>query len=479
MLKSFTRNVLGCSMAFALWLSSATAADTILKGVNIVDIANNRILPEQMAIIRDDRIIYTGVERPVEQPAEELEASGKYVIPGLWDFHVHVFTSPNEVDFALPAYVVNGVTGIRDVGGFQPTEVIRQVAADVKHGKRIGPRIVLAGAVIDGPPGAWPGIKVAATPEEGRSLVRAFKAEGWSFIKTYSLVRPDVYDAIADEAHKLGLGLFGHVPEAVSLAQAVSKGHGIVEHFGRLTMACSTNEPAIVSRRLSGMAGAKTLADIMVVLRETHPLALKDHDEKLCSEAFERLKINGTWVMPSLIVADFYMGRDPAENDPRMQSIPLSVRSKWKENDFRRGQQTENEKLSAVEGVKIEYGVFKKAHKAGVKFLAGTDAGYINPYIFHGFSIHDELERYVENGMTPAEALATATVNPSAYLGETKEAGRIAAGMRADIVVLDTNPLMDIKATRQIQAVIVNGKVYDRKDLDRLRTDLVTRAAQQ
>ncbi len=479
MIKFFTRQLLGFTAAMAMSLSAACADDAMITGVNIVDIANNRILSGQTVVIADGKIISVGTELHTDQPSQELDATGKYLIPGLWDFHVHIFTSPGEEDFALPAYIVNGVTGIRDVGSFQTTEHIRKVASDIEQKKRVGPRLVLAGAVIDGPPGAWPGIKVAATPEDARKLVQAFKAESWKFIKAYSLVRPDVYDAIADEAGKLGLKLFGHVPEAVTLEHAVSKGHGIVEHFGRLTMACSRNEADIVKRRLAVMGKDATFADIMTVLRETHPLALKDHDEALCNRAFERLKLAGTWVMPSLIVADFYMGRDPADDDPRMQSIPASVRAKWKENDFRRGQQTPKDKQDAVDGVKVEYGVFRKAHKAGVRFLAGSDAGYINPYIFHGYSLHDELERYVENGMTPAEALNTSTLNPARYLGEESEGGSIAAGKRADLVILDANPLADINAIRSIHAVIANGVVYDRKELDALLTDIHARAAKQ
>jgi imidazolonepropionase-like amidohydrolase len=191
------------------------------------------------------------------------------------------------------------------------------------------------------------------------------------------------------------------------------------------------------------------------------------------------LKKAGTWIMPSLVVADFYMGRDPSPDDPRMASVPLSVRAKWSEGDFRRAQQSEDDKRKAAEGVKIEYDVFRRAAAAGVRFLAGSDAGYINPYIFHGYSIHDELERYVLNGLSPHAALATATVNPAIYLGQADMDGRIAENRLADLVLLNGNPLEEIANTRKIEAVIANGRLFDRPQLDQITADVRRRAVEK
>lgn len=222
-----------------------------IANISIVDIAADRTTANQDVIIRDGLIDWVGPGsgQPADGEITVIEGAGRFLIPGLWDFHVHVFTVPGEEDFALPIALENGVTGIRDVGALLPAQKLRAVAAAVAGGERIGPRMVLAGAVIDGPPGAWPGIKVAATPAQGRRLVREFRADGWHYIKTYSLLRPEVYQAIAREARRQGMRLYGHVPEAVTLAEAVVAGHGVIEHFGRVTMACSRNEAEIVARR--------------------------------------------------------------------------------------------------------------------------------------------------------------------------------------------------------------------------------------
>lgn len=220
------------------------------------------------------------------------------------------------------------------------------------------------------------------------------------------------------------------------------------------------------------MTPSASLNDILSVMRETHPLALRDHDDALCGEVIQSLLRAGTWVMPSLIVADFYMGRDPAPDDPRMLSVPLEVRNKWSQQDSRRGEQSEDDKKEAADGVRIEYGVFRRAAAAGVRFLAGSDAAYINPFIFHGHSIHDELARYVQNGMSPAAALATATLNPATYLGREDSMGRVADGHVADLVLLNENPLENIAATPAIHAVIANGRLFDRAALDALRREI-------
>ncbi len=225
-------------LALAAVAPSASATSDgalVLRNVTIVDIERNRLEPRRDVVIVGKRIvgIQAGGTARAPKHGRVLNGSGKFLMPGLWDFHVHVFSAPGEEDFALPLYIVNGITGVR-------------VAAAIARGERAGPRLVLAGALIDGPPGSWPDQMVAASADEGRQRVRESKAAGWGFIKSYSLLGEPTYLAIADEARRQRLPLYGHVPESVLLETAVTAGHRSIEHFGRVTQACATEEGSMI-----------------------------------------------------------------------------------------------------------------------------------------------------------------------------------------------------------------------------------------
>jgi imidazolonepropionase-like amidohydrolase len=233
--------LLALGLAFVAPGARATADNaTVLRNVTIVDIERNRVVPRRDVVIVGDRIvgIQAGGTARAPRSGRVLDGSGKFLMPGLWDFHVHVFSSPGEEDFALPLYILNGVTGARDVGALRTLPEQQRVAAAIERGERVGPRLVLAGALIDGPPGSWPGQMVAATPDEGRQRVREAKAAGWRFIKSYSLLGEPTYRAIADEARRQRLPLYGHIPESVLLETAIEVGHRSIEHLGRITQAC-------------------------------------------------------------------------------------------------------------------------------------------------------------------------------------------------------------------------------------------------
>jgi imidazolonepropionase-like amidohydrolase len=160
-----------------------------------------------------------------------------------------------------------------------------------------------------------------------------------------------------------------------------------------------------------------------------------------------------------------------------MRTVPSAVRAQWGQGDWRRQQIPPEMLAEAPQSVALDWRTFRMAQEAGVTILAGTDAAYANPFLFHGHTLHDELARYVEAGLTPQQALMTATVNPARFLGQRGQAGRIAARQRADLVLLDANPLEDIRATRRIHAVVANGRLFDRPALDALLRDIEERAA--
>jgi imidazolonepropionase-like amidohydrolase len=476
-----------CYFFFALALLAANAPEahatsdsaTVLRNVTIVNIERNRIEPQRDVVIVGDRIvgIQAGGTARAPKQGRVLDGNGKFLMPGLWDFHVHVFSAPGEEEFALPLYILNGITGVRDAGALRTLPEQQRVATAIELGERVGPRLVLAGALIDGPPGSWPGQMVAASPEGGRQRVRESKAAGWGFIKSYSLLSEPTYLAIADEAQRQRLPLYGHIPESVRLETAVTAGHRSIEHFGRITQACSLEEDAMISANAKALKASEPLPALMAVMMGHNGRTLQSWDGKRCAAVVGRLASAGVAVMPSLMVSDFYLGKDPAPDDLRMRSVPRAVRAQWGQGDWRRQQIPPELLAQAPQSVALDWRTFKIAHDAGVMMLAGTDAAFANPFLFHGFTLHDELQRYVEAGLTPQQALMTATVNPGRFLKRRDLAGRVGVRQKADLVLLDGNPLADIAATRRIHAVVANGRLFDRAALDALRTDIEQRAA--
>jgi cytosine/adenosine deaminase-related metal-dependent hydrolase len=459
--------------------SATSDGALVLRNVTIVNIERKRLEPRRDVVIVGERIvgIQAGGSARAPKQGRVLDGSGKFLMPGLWDFHVHVFSAPGEEDFALPLYILNGITGVRDAGALRSLPEQQQVAAAIERGERVGPRLVLAGALIDGPPGSWPGQMVAASPDEGRQRVRESKAAGWGFIKSYSLLSEPTYLAIADEARAQRLPLYGHIPESVRLQTAVTAGHRSIEHFGRVTQACALEEGAMIGANARALKAPDPMPALMAVMMGHNGRTLQSWDGQHCAAVVKRLASAGVAVMPSLMVSDFYLGKDPAPDDPRLRSVPLAVRAQWGQGDWRRQQIPPELLAQAPKSVALDWKTFKMAHDAGVAMLAGTDAAFANPFLFHGYTLHDELQRYVEAGLTPQQALLTATVNPGRFLKRSDLAGRVGIRQKADLVLLDANPLADIAATRRIHAVVANGRLFDRAALDALQRDVETRAA--
>jgi imidazolonepropionase-like amidohydrolase len=458
----------------------ATDRDAVLiRNVNVVSIDANQIIANRDVTIVGDRVVGLQAGGSARRPAggRVVEGKGKYLMPGLWDFHVHLFSASGEEDFALPLYIANGITGVRDVGALRTLPEQQRVVADIDAGRRVGPRVVLAGALIDGPPGAWPGQMVAGDAQEGRQRVRQAKAAGWTAIKAYSLLPEPAYLAIADEAQRQQLPLFGHVPESVTVATAIRAGQRSIEHIGRVTQACASAEQQMVAANASALASTEPMQALMKVMAGHNRTTLNTWDAQRCANLARELARNRVAVVPTLMVSDFYLFKDPPEDDVRMRSVPTAVRAQWKQGDFRRAQMTPEMLAEAPQSVALNWRVTKLLADSGVMLLAGTDATFANPILFHGYTLHDELERYVDAGLTVQQALLSATNNPGKFLKRGDLGGRISLRRKADLIVLNANPLQDIKATRAIHAVIANGRLFDRQALDAMLQDVQTRAA--
>ena len=278
-------------------------------------------------------------------------------------------------------------------------------------------------------------------------------------MKVYSFLPREAYFGIAEEAKAQGIPFAGHVPWSVSAAEASDAGQKSIEHLTGIFLSCSRRE-----------------TDLRKQIPQTTPFggraiieanALQTYDEQKASVLFQRFVKNGTWQCPTLTVlrSSAYREERNFRNDPRLKYMPSEVKDRWERRvEARPNFRAEEEHTYAREVYPKYFLLIAAMRRAGVQFLAGTDTG--NPYCFPGFSLHDELALLVEAGLTPAEALRAATLNPAKFLGLDETLGTIEKGKIADLVLLDANPFQDIRNTQRINAVVLNGRFLDRKVLD-------------
>jgi mono/diheme cytochrome c family protein len=394
-----------------------------------------------------------------------VDASGAYLIPGLWDMHAHA-AREDRVESFFRLFLANGITGFRDMWG--SLDVAAHARARVQTGELPGPtRFVVAGNLVDGPVGTWPGSLTARTPEDGRRLVDSLHAAGAPFIKVYHGLLPETYFAIAARARELDIPFAGHVPFLVRAADAAAAGQRSNEHLFGVLEGCSADEEAILAefaRSMAAASEARDMATLAGIGLERVRRAVASQDDDVCRHLAQRFIDNETWQVPTLVSlrGKVYPRELAAAGDPRMRYF--TPPQDWAPGRF--GTMTADQEAIVRANAERSTQIIGLMAASGVPFLAGTDAPVT--WAFPGFGIHDELALLVEAGLTPLQALQAATLNPAWFLGRTAELGTVAEGRLADLVLLDANPLEDITNTTRIRAVIADGRLYRRTDLDGL-----------
>jgi imidazolonepropionase-like amidohydrolase len=393
-----------------------------------------------------------------------------------------------HVHFADPAspelFVANGVTGVRVMWGNPPfAPGMERFHFDMRDSfdkqEQIGPRMVIASNIMDGPKPVWPNSLALSTPDEGRKAVDDAKASGVDFIKVYSLLPREVFFAIGQESRRVGLPFVGHVPESVSVAEASDAGQKSIEHLTGMLVACSSREAELRKKQKDYAAkGEHTAAEWATFRRAQLAEAIATYDAKHAGALFAKLVANGTWQTPTLTVLKAMATLDdPAHaSDPRLEYVSTFMRRRWDPTtDFRTKSRTAADYAAARDQLQAQIAIVGAMNQAGVPLLAGTDE--LNPYCFAGFGLHDELALLVSAGLSPAQALRAATSSPARFFGWEAKMGTVAEGEAADLVVLDADPLADIGNTKKISAVISRGTFYDRAALDKMLADVKHTAA--
>jgi imidazolonepropionase-like amidohydrolase len=409
------------SALFALAVALHAAPPLLIRNITVIDGTGAAPRPAQSVLIRDGRIAAVGKLR-APPGADVLEGSGKFLIPGLWDMHTHLAGLVADPvwsrDALLPLLIANGITGVRDMGG--DLEALLGWRRAIAAGSLMGPQIVAGGPMLiaRGKPSAD---QIPISNEaEARAAVRNLKQRGADFIKIISLPSRESFFALADEAKQQHIPFEGHVPDVVSAAEAADAGMRSIEH------------------------------------------AVYSHLQPADAEAFLR---NHTWFTPTLYSILRLGPAAESRDDPQLAYVPQALRDEWDTALHPSGNPEIRDRWARQ--FESDLALTRAFHAAGIRILAGSDS--LDRFVIPGSSLHEELALLVRAGLTPMEALQSATRDAARFLNRESEVGTIQPGRRADLVLLEANPLLDIRNTAKISAVVVAGVAHDRIALGKLR----------
>ncbi|MEA2464624.1 MAG: hypothetical protein QOJ98_2371 [Acidobacteriota bacterium] len=406
---------------------AATTAQTIVfRDANVISMTSPKVAEKQTVVVRDGRIeaiLKAGAAVP--EGATVIDASGKYLMPGLAEMHGHIPPpkSPKGLlDDILYMYLANGITTIRGMLGHEGQLTLREYQ---KNGQLVAPNLYVAGPALSG--------QVVKTPEQGIEKVRQQKKEGWDLIKIQVGLSRESYDAIAKTAKEEGIRFAGHVPAAVGLLHAIEMGHETFDHIdGYLEYV--TDDKGVI-------------------------------DPKKLADAVKRSKAAGVWIVPTSALWKVLYNATPLEAlkaYPELKYVPSDAAAAWAAMYRNRANDLSEEHVKQV--VANRTAILRALHEGGVKILMGTDAP--QQFSVPGFSLHRELLEMREAGMSNYEILKSGTVNVGEYFKNSDSFGTIEPGRRADILLLNANPLDDIKNVSRIAGVMVRGRWYSRADID-------------
>ena len=441
-----------CLLLLVLLAASGAAAADVAAflNINVIPMSDERIIEQQTVIVRDgiiDRIGHVD-EVPVPEVARVIDGTDRFLIPGLAEMHAHVPPAGSgdlERDFAL--FVANGVTTVRGMLG-HPSHLELRTA--LLEGESFGPRLITSGPSLNG--------RSVNGAADGARQVREQHAAGYDFIKIHPGLDDGEFAAIAAAANELGMRFAGHVPVAVGLDNALASGMASIDHLDGYMA-------ALMPPHYDASGGYGGFFDILLA---------GDVEEQRIPDLAAATAAAGTWTVPTETLVEQLINAVPASelrSRVEMRYVPAATVGRWAQAKERQRQERGFSDEIAAKAIRIRRTLIRALHDAGVGILLGSDA----PQVFNvpGFSLHRELELMVAAGLTPFEALEAGTVNAARFLG--LRTGVIATGREADLVVLDSNPLVDISSTRRVHGVMLRGNWYSATDrealLERFRLD--------
>ena len=434
--------------------------------VAILDSAGKSFQSDQAVLIEKGRITFVGPSARLKpsKDAQIIDAHGKFLIPGLWDMHVHIAGLNADPSWSkqvlLPLLLANGITGVRDMGG--DLDALLAWKREIESGTLLGPHIVASGPFLVASENKTPEQIPIANAGEARAAVRDLKQRGADFIKIISLPSREAFFAVADEAKKQNIPFVGHLPFQINAGEASNAGMHSIEHllYSAFALSFSSKEDDLRQRLIA----AEQKGDSVAWEQIAHEADATYSSDK-ATAVLQTLKKNGTYVTPTLASLD--ITSHPEEwtaDDPQLAFVPTAMATQWRES-LDDGQMRERAAWLARQAAN-DWKLTGELHRAGIPLLVGSDS--LDPFIFPGESLHEELVEFVRAGFMPAEALEAATRGAARFLSREADFGAVESGKAADLVLLDASPLEEIRNTRKIAAVIRGGTYLDRGAIDKM-----------
>ena len=410
----------------ALIGAAAASPQLVLTHVSVIDSTANAVRPDQSVVIVNGRIAAIGPSARIKLPkdARVVDGQGKFLIPGLWDMHVHIAGLNADPAWSkqvlLPLLLANGVTGVRDMGG--DLDTLLTWKREIEAGTLVGPHIVACGPFLVGSGNKTAEQYPIANVEEARAAVRDLKRRGAEFIKIISVPSKEVFFAVADEAKKQNIPFAGHLPFQVSAQEASNAGMRSIEHllYSAFSLSFSSKEDDLRVRLIAAEEKGDSVAWEQIAHESD-----ATYDKEKAAQLFQTLKRNGTWVTPTLASLDITAHpEDWSADDPQLAFVPPSLAKQWRDSM----QDTEMKERAAwlARQAANDWRLTGELHHAGIPLLVGSDS--LDPFVIPGESLHRELGELVRAGLTPAEALSAATSGAATFLGREHDLGTVETG---------------------------------------------------
>lgn len=446
----------------------ALAAVLAIQDVAIIDVIEGKTLPRRTVVVKEGRISAITTGKP-PQGAQVVNGSGKFLIPGLWDMHIHLRGGAESMranDAMLNLYLAHGVTGVREMGG-DLTDTVFQWRDAIDDGKKLGPKIFTSGPKLDGAKPAWPGSLPVTSPEQAAAAVAQLAAKNADLVKLYfDTLDEATLKAITAAAHKQKLKVAGHLPRNLTVRDSIEAGIDEVQHAYYYLLAGASVAEGSVSREF----GQRAASGNPMTTEEWARRLLDDYSQAQAQAMVAMLAKNEVYVTPTLDAGNISIGvgTQPYGRDLRARFIPKGIYESWDPNKGRRRPPSDSFRKIRGEMNQRAVGLIRLLRDGGVALLAGSDSGHSNNNIYPGWSLHEEMSLLRDAGLSNAEALRTATINAAEFFKATKRHGSIDKGKAADLVLLDADPLVDIRNTQRISGVVRAGRWLDRQSLDQL-----------
>ena len=446
----------------------------VLHNLNLVDVEQGKLQANQLVVVQQDRIVAIAPEQDLAKypDATQIDAGGQYLIPGLWDMHVH-FEGRDLVEdnaLLLPVYLAYGITGVREAAS-NLAPVVLSWRQQVEQGRLLGPKIFTAGQKFEGIDSLWDGDLEVGTEQQMRDGMDKLQHMQVDFIKiTENTLQPDLYLATIREARRRGFLVSSHVPYGTSIGELSDAGLSSIEHASYLLRLGFADEGQTAAAVRAGQLTIQQAADHYKT----------GFDQQLAIKGYQQLAAQHVAVTPTLIGGRqlAHLHDTDHSHDQFLQYLTKDFTASYQWRIDRMKGETAEQQQQRKDKEQLIAAQLPYLWQAGVTLLAGSDSAALNTYVYPAQALHDELELFQQAGLTPAQILQTATTNGARFMRQDQDYGSIAVGKKAELVLLHDNPLQNISATRQVQALLYQGQWYDKSQLEQLLQKAAARKQQ-